>query len=296
MNMIKTGTLFLLLTFLLLATGYLIGGIEGVYLFLVISLVMNFFGFWYSDKLVLSMSRAKRVTSDDEPELHGIVDEQVYLAGIPKPKVFLVDSDSPNAFATGRSKKHASIAVTRGIMRLLDRDELGGVIAHELAHVGNRDTLIMTLVAAVAGAITMIAWMAQWSLIFGGMGGRGRGGGDGSAIGLVGLLVVVIVMPIAAILVRVAISRTREYQADRTGALTSGKPMALANALRKLQLGSEASPMNIPKERLEPVSHLFIVNPLRGGGMVRLFSSHPPVAKRIQRLMEMGNKPLWSDR
>ena len=296
MNMIKTGTLFLLLTFLLLATGYLIGGIEGVYLFLVISLVMNFFGFWYSDKLVLSMSRAKRVTSDDEPELHGIVDEQVYLAGIPKPKVFLVDSDSPNAFATGRSKKHASIAVTRGMMRLLDRDELGGVIAHELAHVGNRDTLIMTMVAAVAGAITMIAWMAQWSLIFGGMGGRGRGGGDGSAIGLVGLLVVVIVMPIAAILVRVAISRTREYQADRTGALTSGKPMALANALRKLQRGSEASPMNIPKERLEPVSHLFIVNPLRGGGMVRLFSSHPPVAKRIQRLMEMGNKPLWSDR
>lgn len=297
MNTIKTGTLFLFLTFLLLATGYLIGGVEGVYLFLVISLVMNFFGFWYSDKLVLSMSRAKRVTSDDEPELHGIVDEQVYLAGIPKPKVFLVDSDSPNAFATGRSKKHASIAVTRGIMRLLDRDELGGVIAHELAHVGNRDTLIMTLVAAVAGAITMIAWMAQWSLIFGGMGGRGRsGGGGGSAIGLVGLLVVVIVMPMAAVLVRVAISRTREYQADKTGALTSGKPMALANALRKLQRGSETNPMNIPKERLEPVSHLFIVNPLRGGGMVRLFSTHPPVEKRIQRLMEMENKPLWSDR
>ena len=281
MNTIKTGTLFLFLTFLLLATGYLIGGVEGVYLFLVISLVMNFFGFWYSDKLVLSMSRAKRVTSDDEPELYSIVDEQVYLAGIPKPKVFLVDSDSPNAFATGRSKKHASIAVTRGIMRLLDRDELGGVIAHELAHVGNRDTLIMTMVAAVAGAITMIAWMAQWSLIFGGMGG---------------LLVVVIVMPMAAVLVRVAISRTREYQADKTGALTSGKPMALANALRKLQRGSETNPMNIPKERLEPVSHLFIVNPLRGGGMVRLFSTHPPVEKRLQRLMEMENKPLWSDR
>ena len=179
---------------------------------------------------------------------------------------------------------------------MLDRDELGGVIAHELAHVGNRDTLIMTMVAAVAGAITMIAWMAQWSLIFGGMGGRGRGGGGGSAMGLVGLLVVVIVMPMAAILVRVAISRTREYQADRTGALTSGKPVALANALRKLQKGSEASPMKIPKERLEPVSQMFIVNPLRGGGMVRLFSSHPPVEKRIQRLMEMENKPLWSDR
>ena len=294
MNMIKTGTLFLFLTFLLLMTGFLIGGVEGVLLFLVISLVMNFFGFWYSDKLVLSMSKAKQVTSDEAPDLHHIVDEQVYQAGIPKPKVFLMDSDSPNAFATGRSKKRASIAVTRGIMQLLDRDELGGVIAHELAHVGNRDTLIMTMVAAVAGAISMIAWMAQWSLIFGGMGGR-RGGG-GSPIGLVGLLVVVIVMPLAALMVRTAISRTREYQADRTGALTSGKPLALANALRKLQSGSEAQPMNIPKERLEPVSHLFIVNPLKGGGMTRLFSTHPPLEERIRRLEALDSRPLWSDR
>ena len=197
MNLIKTGVLFIFLTFLLLLTGALIGGGDPsiVLIFLFIALAMNILGFWFSDKLVLSMSRAKLASQDEAPELHSVVDEQVHLAGIPKPKVFIMDSDSPNAFATGRSKKKASIAVTRGIMRILNRDELGAVIAHELAHVGNRDTLIMTMVAAVAGAITMIAWMAQWSLIFGGMSGR-RGGGGGSAIGLIGLLVVVIVMPL----------------------------------------------------------------------------------------------------
>ena len=287
MNLIKTGVLFIFLTFLLLLTGALIGGGDPsiVLIFLFIALVMNILGFWFSDKLVLSMSRAKLASQDEAPELHGVVDEQMHLAGIPKPKVFVMDSDSPNAFATGRSKKNASIAVTTGIMRILNRDEIGAVIAHELAHVGNRDTLIMTMVAAVAGAITMIAWMAQWSLIFGGMSGR-RGGGGG-AIGLIGLLVVVIVMPLAATLVRLAISRTREYQADRTGAATSGKPLALASALTKLQKGSNARSMDIPKERLEPVSHLFIVNPLsslRGHGMVRLFSTHPPIEERVRRL------------
>ena len=288
MNLIKTGVLFIFLTFLLLLTGALIGGGDPsiVLIFLFIALAMNILGFWFSDKLVLSMSRAKLASQDEAPELHSVVDEQVHLAGIPKPKVFIMDSDSPNAFATGRSKKKASIAVTTGIMRILNRDELGAVIAHELAHVGNRDTLIMTMVAAVAGAITMIAWMAQWSLIFGGMSGR-RGGGGGSAIGLIGLLVVVIVMPLAATLVRLAISRTREYQADRTGAATSGKPLALASALAKLQKGSNARSMNIPKERLEPVSHLFIVNPLSslsGAGMARLFSTHPPIEERVRRL------------
>ena len=294
MNTIKTGTLFLFLTFLLLATGFLIGGGDPsvVLVFLVIALVMNFFGFWYGDKLVLSMSRAKQVAPEEAPELHRAVDEQAHLAGIPKPKVFLIDSESPNAFATGRSKKHASVAVTRGIMRILDRNELGGVIAHELAHVGNRDTLIMTMVAAVAGAISMIAWMAQWSLIFGGMSGR-RSSGGGSPIALIGLLVVVIVMPLAAMLVRLAISRTREYQADRTAALTSGRPLALASALRKLQRGSKVRALDIKKERLEPVSHLFIVNPLRGGGMVRLFSTHPPIEERIRRLEELEHRALW---
>jgi len=297
MNTAKTGALFLVLTFLLLVTGALIGAGDPsiILVFLLIALVMNFFGFWYGDKLVLSMSKAKQVTPEEAHDLHRIVDEQVYLAGLPKPKVFVIDSDSPNAFATGRSKKHASIAVTQGITRILDRDELGAVLAHELAHVGNRDTLIMTMVAAVAGAISMIAWMAQWSLIFGGMSGR-RNGGGGSPIALIGLLVVIIVMPMVALLVRLAISRTREYQADKTGALTSGKPLALANALRKLQRGAEVRPMEIPKERLESVSHLFIVNPLKGDGMVKLFSTHPPVEERIRRLESLEARSLWPGR
>ncbi len=237
MNMLKTGILFLLLTLLLLLTGYLIGGVGGILFFLVFSVVMNFFGYWYSDKLVLKMAKAKEATQEDTPELHRVVDEQVHLAGIPKPRVFVIESDSPNAFATGRSKNHASIAATRGILRIL---------AHELAHVGNRDTLIMTMVATVAGTISMIAWVAQWSMIFGG--GRRS---QGSPMGMIGLLAVVILMPLAALLIRLAISRTREYQADKTGALTSGRPMELANALRKLQSGTQAKPLDIPKERLE---------------------------------------------
>ena len=276
-----------MLTFLLLLTGYLIGGIEGILFFLVFSVVMNFFGYWYSDKMVLKMARAKETTQEDTPELHRVVDEQVYLAGLPKPRVFVIESDSPNAFATGRSKNHASIAATRGILRILDREELGAVLAHELAHVGNRDTLIMTMVATVAGTISMIAWVAQWSMIFGG--GRRS---HGSPIGLIGLLAVVILMPLAALLIRLAISRTREYQADKTGALTSGKPMELANALKKLQSGTQAKPLDIPKERLESVSHLFIVNPLLGGGLGALFSTHPPVEERTRRLEAMKYQAL----
>ncbi|MBI4202503.1 MAG: zinc metalloprotease HtpX [Chloroflexi bacterium] len=284
MNTLKTGVLLLFLTFLLLATGYLVGGVEGVLVFLVISLAMNFFGFWFSDRLVLAMSGAKEVTPDRAPELYRVVEEQARLAVIPVPKVFIMETESPNAFATGRSKKHASVAVTRGIMRILNRDELGGVLAHELAHVGNRDTFIMTMVAAIAGAISMIAWMAQWSLMFGGMGGRDRRNGGGSPIALIGLLIVVIVMPLAALLVRLAISRAREFQADRTGGLTSGMPLALASALRKLERGARAQPMAMAKERLEPVSHLFIVNPLKGDGLTSLFATHPPTEERIRRL------------
>ena len=295
MNTIKTAILMMVMTLLLLLTGLLwTGDYIGVIIFFFIALALNFFTFWSSDRLVLKMSKARQVTPEEEPELHRIVDEQVQLAGIPKPKVFTIDSDSPNAFATGRSKKHASIAVTRGILRILDRDELGGVLAHELAHVGNRDTLIMTMVAAIAMAIGIIAMIARFSMFFGGFGGRGRGGH--SAVVLVGLLVIAIVMPLVALIVRLAISRTREYQADKTGALTSGKPLALASALEKLQRGTEARPLDISKERLEPVSHLFIVNPLRGGGMNRLFSTHPPVEERIRRLEGMEHQSLWSGR
>jgi heat shock protein HtpX len=214
------------------------------------------------------------------------VDEQVQLAGLPKPRVYLIDNDSPNAFATGRNPNHAAVAVTTGIMRILNRQELGGVIAHELAHVGNRDTLIMTVVATIAMTITWIAFIARWSMLFGGFGGRGYGGRGnqyGAMIAIAGLIVVAIVLPIAALLIRLAISRAREYQADATGARTSHAPWALADALEKLEAGSRRRPMKIN----EATSHLFIVNPLSGGTVASLFSTHPPIAERVKRLREM---------
>jgi len=274
------------MTFLLLITGLMwTGDAIGVIIFLFIALGINFFAFWSSDRLVLKMSKARLVEPHEAPELHAIVDEEVYFAGIPKPKVFIMESDSPNAFATGRSKKHSSIAVTTGIQRILNKDELGGVIAHELAHVGNRDTLIMTIVAAMAMAIGLIAMIARFSMFFGGFGGRGRGGNP--AIGLVGMLVIAIVMPLVAVIIRMAISRSREFQADRTGALTSGKHLALAAALGKLHQANLTKPMELSQERLESISHLFIVNPLKGNGMTRLFSTHPPPEERIRRLEAM---------
>ncbi len=286
MNTFKTFFLMLVMTSILLLTGLLwTGDYSGVIIFFFIALGINFFAFWSSDRLVLKMSKAKLVEPDEDPELHAIVDEQVYLAGMPKPKVFVMETDNPNAFATGRSKSHASIAVTTGIRRILNKHELGAVIAHERAHVGNRDTLIMTIVAAMAMAIGIIAMIARFSMFFGGFGGRGRGGNP--AIGLIGMLVIIIVMPIVAVIIRLAISRAREYQADRTGALTSGNPLVLASALEKLHVGSQAKPMDIGQERAEAVSHLFIVNPLKGGGMSRLFSTHPPMEERVRRLQSM---------
>ncbi len=292
MNTFKTGFLMMLMGGILLVVGYLLGGFAGLIVFLVIALVMNFFSYWFSDKLALRMAgKSRRVERDEEPELHAIVDEQVTKAGIPKPKVYVIDNDSPNAFATGRNPKNASIAATTGIMRLLNREELGGVIAHELAHVGNRDTLIMTMVATVASAIAMIAFMAKLSLFFGGFGGRGRGGGGmGGMIGIGGLLLLAIVIPLLTTLVRLGISRTREYQADATGAKTSGTPWALADALEKLDMGSR----QVPMEANQATAHLFIVEPmhqqsmsfLNGPGMMRLFSTHPPLAERVRRLRE----------
>ena len=289
MNAIKTGFLMMFMGALLLLVGTLLGGYTGLIIALGFAIVLNFFSYWFSDKLALRMAGAKEVTPEDAPDLHIIVDEQVRLAEIPKPKVCIIQNDSPNAFATGRSPKNASIAVTTGIMRLLNREELGGVIAHELAHVGNRDTLIMTMVATVASAIGMIAWMAQFALIFGGFGGRDRGGG--SPVGIVILLLIAILVPLVATLVRLAISRTREFQADATGAKTSGNPWALANALEKLEMGSK----HVPMEANQAVAHLYIVEPLHGksmsflnaDGMMRLFSTHPPVADRVKRLRSM---------
>ena len=295
MNTFKTFVLMLVLSGLLLIAGYFfIGGITGIIVAVVISLGINFFSYWSSDKLALRMAHAREVSSEDDAALHQIVDEQAYQASIPKPRVYLIDNDSPNAFATGRNPKHAAIAVTTGIRRLLNRDELGAVIAHELAHVGNRDTLIMTMVATVAMAIGMIAMIARFAMFFGGFGGRERGaGGYGAIAGIVGLVIVAIVLPVVATLVKLAISRAREYQADVTGARTSQNPLALANALEKLEMGNRRSPMRVN----EAVAHLYIVNPLKGGSSAgdtgdapsgsrfsRLFSTHPPISERVRRL------------
>jgi heat shock protein HtpX len=280
MNTVKTFFLLMVLTGLLMMIGGIFGGELGIILALGFALLLNVGSYWYSDKIALSMTHARPVTQDDDPELYGLVAEQASLAGLPMPKVYEIPSDSPNAFATGRNPQHATVAATTGIRRLLTRDELGAVMAHEMAHVGNRDTLIMAVVATIAGAISMLAMIAQFSAIFGGMGGgdRDRGGG-----GIIGLLVVAIVMPIAATVIRLAISRAREFQADATGAKTSGNPEALARALEKLEMGSDVRPMKVA----EAASHLFIVNPLRGKAMGNLFSTHPPIEERTRRLRNM---------
>ena len=295
MNTIKTFVLMLVMSGLLFLAGwFFVGGYTGIIIALVIALGLNFFTYWSSDKLALRMAHAHEVSAEDDRDLHQIVDEQAHQASIPKPRVYVIENDSPNAFATGRNPKHSAIAVTTGIKRLLNREELGAVIAHELAHVGNRDTLIMTMVATMAMAIGFIAMIARFSMFFGGFGGRGRGGNP--MIGIIGLLVVAIVLPIAATLVRLAISRAREFQADATGAKTSGNPLALASALEKLEMGSQRRPMKVN----EGVAHLYIVNPLRkdpdaqgtnmalsGGGFAKLFSSHPPIERRVERLRNM---------
>ncbi len=277
MNTVKTFFLLILLSGILLAVGGAVGGTTGIIIALVFALALNFFAYWSSDKIALKMAHAHPVTEQEDPELYSIVSEQASKAGLPMPNVYEIQSDSPNAFATGRNPQHATVAVTTGIRRILNRRELGGVVAHEMAHVGNRDTLIMAVVATIAGAISMLAFMAQISAIFGGFGGgRDRGGN------IIGLLVIAIVMPLAAALVRAAISRTREFQADATGAQTSGDPLALASALEKLEMGNQARPMQVS----EGASHLFIVNPLRGHSMSNLFSTHPPIQERVRRLRD----------
>ena len=280
MNTLKTGFLQIVMSSLLVMAGYFLGGALGMTIALVLSLVMNFMAYWYSDKLALRMAGAKEVTPQDAPGLHSIVEEQALLSGLPKPRVYLIENDSPNAFATGRSPQKAAVAATTGIMRILNRDELSAVMAHEMAHVANRDTLIMTVAASVAGAITFLAIMARWSMLFGGL--RRESGGHGAIIGLVGMLVVAILLPLAALLVRSAISRAREYQADSTGAHNCRNPWALANALEKLDAAAHRRPMKVN----EAVSHLFIVNPLRGV-MASLFSTHPPIRDRVARLRQM---------
>jgi heat shock protein HtpX len=279
MNTLKTTFLLALLTVLLVFAGGAVGGRGGMTIALVMAGVMNFVSYWFSDKIVLAMYGAKEVSESDSPEFYGMVRQLASQAGLPMPRVYIVQSDTPNAFATGRNPEHAAVAATTGILRILSREELMGVMAHELSHVKNRDILISSIAATVAGAITYLAHMAQWAAMFGG--GRDR---DEEGGGLLGMLVMAIVAPIAAMLIQMAISRSREYDADKGGALVTGNPLYLANALRKLEMANR----QIPMEEATPASaHMFTVNPLTGGGLMSLFSTHPPVEERIRRLESM---------
>jgi heat shock protein HtpX len=284
MNNLKTLFFLSLLTALLVGVGWVIGGFGGMIIFLVIGAVINFASFWFSDKMVLKMSGAKEVTAEEEPNLHRLVEDVVGLVGLPKPKVYMINTDTPNAFATGRSPKNAAVAVTTGIMRILDYQELKGVLAHELAHIRNRDTLIQTVVATIAGAITMVAWMLQWTLLFGG----GRRGSRDNPLAIIGLLATIILAPLAATLIRLAISRSREYEADATGARMTHDPEALASALLKLEQGVQMRPMAEDKAGAQAMAHLYIVNPFKGQGMTNLFSTHPPIEERVRRLRAMA--------
>jgi heat shock protein HtpX len=280
-NLIKTTLLLGALTGLLMLIGGLMGGQRGVEIAFIFSLGMNFFSYWFSDKLVLKAYNAQELTQSDAPELYSIVRELTTAAGTPMPRLYLVQSDTPNAFATGRNPSHAAVAVTSGIMRICNREEIKGVIGHELSHVNNRDILTSSIAAALAGAIMMLGTMARWGAIFGGFGRDedNRGGG------MIGLLVMAILAPLAATFIQLAISRTREYQADASGARLTHNPLYLANALRKLESANERMPL----EASPATAHLFIVNPLSAQGLSRLFSTHPPIEERIRRLEEMAS-------
>ncbi|CAB5129150.1 Peptidase M48, Ste24p precursor [Olavius algarvensis associated proteobacterium Delta 3] len=264
------------MTVFILLIGQMLGGRQGMFLALILAGVMNFGSYWFSDKIVLRMYRAKEVTPGQAPELYEMVHTLSQHAGLPMPKVYIIPQESPNAFATGRNPEHAVIAVTEGLLRMMDRDEVMGVLAHELAHVKNRDILIGSIAATMAGAIMFLASMARWSAIFGGGHGNDKQGG----LGTIGLILTSILAPIGAMIIQMAISRSREYLADSTGARFAQNPNGLARALEKLGADSRRIPM-----RASPsTAHMFIVNPLSGGGLMSLFSSHPPLEQRIARL------------
>jgi heat shock protein HtpX len=280
MNTVKTVLLMTLIMVIFLVVGQMLGGTQGMTLALILSVAMNFITYWFSDKIVLAMYRAKEVAESDEPRLYAILRTLTTQAELPMPRVFIIPSENPNAFATGRNPAHASVAVTQGILKLLSEDELEGVLGHELAHVKHRDILTGTIVATMVGTITFLARMAGWSMLFFGGGRDDRRGSSG-----LGELFLIIVAPLAAVLIQLAISRSREYAADEGGSRISHKPLSLANALRKLERGVE----RVPMEQASPASaHLFIVNPLRGGGILSLFSTHPPIEGRIERLERLA--------
>lgn len=280
MNTAKTFLLMAALTALFLVGGQAVAGQQGMTIALIVALALNFFSYWFSDKLALAMNGARPVSAEEAPELHRLVSDLAGRAGLPMPKVYLVSNPTPNAFATGRNPHHAAVAVTTGLLQLLDRRELAGVLAHELGHIKNRDILIGSMAAVLAGAISYLATMAQWAMLFGG----GRHSDDEGGNPLAALLMI-IVAPIAAALIQMAISRGREYLADRAGAEICGQPRALASALEKLTAYNQQLPMQV-----NPASaQMYIVNPLRGGQIANLFSTHPPMAERIRRLRAMGS-------
>jgi heat shock protein HtpX len=280
---VKTALLLGVLTALLLAIGEALGGSSGLVLALIFSLGLNFVSYWYSDKIALSMAGAREVSEAEAPQLHAVVARVATLANVPKPKVYIVQSASPNAFATGRDPNHAAVAVTTGILGILTWDQLEGVIAHEMTHVRNRDTLIATVAASIAGAIMFVARMGQFAMFFGGYGGR-RDSRDGGFAGIEALLLIFLA-PLAAMLIQLAISRSREYSADSGGAQLTGNPMALADALENLERGVAMRPMNNIPAAAAP---LFIVNPLSSSVLSKLFSDHPPTAERVARLRKMA--------
>ena len=281
MNTTKTIVLMAGLTVLLVFIGGAFGGRQGMIFAFIFAFAMNMGSYWFSDKIVLKMYNAQLATEAEAPMLWGVTHDLALKMNMPMPKVYIIPSDAPNAFATGRNPNHAAVAATQGILRLLTREELEGVMAHELGHVRNRDILIGTIAATIAGAIGMLASMAHWAMIFGGFGGR-RDDDEGRG-GLIAGIAMMIIAPIAAGLIQMAISRSREYEADATGARITGNPLWLASALRKLHAGSQRVPLNANPA----TAHMFIVNPLRGGGLLRLFSTHPPMEERIARLEAM---------
>jgi len=279
-NQLKTTVLLACLTALLLFVGSLFGGKMGLIIGLAFAVIMNFGAYFFSDKIVLAMYHARPASQKEAPDLYKIVKEITHLASLPMPKLYIIPTETPNAFATGRSPTHAAVACTEGILKLLTKDELRGVLAHEVSHIKNRDILVQTVAATIAGVISYIATIAQWAAIFGGFGGRDneRGGN------LISLLVLAILTPIIAMIIQLAISRSREYLADETGAKTIKDPHALASALAKLEQGIKHNPMRFGNPT---TASLFIVNPFSARGLTGLFSTHPPMEKRIARLKEM---------
>lgn len=278
MNTLKTVFLMTLMMLLFLFVGYLIGGSTGMTIAFIFSLIMNFGSYWFSDKIVLAMYKAKEINEENAPKFYGIVKKLSENAGLPMPKVYIINDDVPNAFATGRNPQHSAVAATTGILKSLNDDEIAGVISHELAHIKHRDILTGTIAATMVGTITYLAQMAGWALMF------GRGSNDDDNSGISSLLLIILA-PIAATLLQLAVSRSREFAADKSGAEISRKPLALASALEKIS--------NISSERqltnAQPATaHMFIINPLKGGGLMKLFSTHPPIEERIARLREVA--------